>query len=296
MKKFFSSLSTITFAVLLSACGSQYTQIQVAKAPEIILPGVKTLRIERFKSSSGGNDYDLASLTEINRTNIATALSSTDIFNVVEYGDADAVLGGNVIFNSRVGVKKNESKDSEGKITYKYTADKVGELKVSLLVKDTKGKLIKNKNFVLTDGSSNTSASQWDAKQALKSDYDMLNTLMGKMESRVVKSLTPYTVTESRKFEAVKKNDAFKEANKQASSGDWQAALAGWKSAEATGYIEKAASLYNQSIYYEAIGDLNKAKASAAQAFQLNQTPDHSERIAHIDRMIKSQEVIAENF
>lgn len=271
---------------------SPSTRIQVQRAPEIIIPDAKTVRVKTFSISSNSWGSDLRS---VHRTDLQTALFNKQTFKVVSSGNADIVLGGTLNFITDDSVRQNTSTNSDGKKTTSYSVTRTGKLDVQLVVTDKSGNMVGTSNFMVVERSSASDKSEWRAKKNLRSNYELFSRTLKKSVGEIVKRVTPYTESVYRSFAEVD-NEQFEKANENAENGLWEEALRGWLAAEKSGSGAKAASLFNQSIYYEQKGDLDTAYEKINQAVQLNSSSDFTRRKSQISKLIAEKESLKEHF
>ncbi len=291
--KYLNGLLTLFFVVSFLGCSSvPSTRLQVQRSPEIIIPNAKSVRINRFDSSSNSYGYNLAG---IHRTDVESSLFQTNTFKVVSRGPADMVLGGSLNFSSDVYTSDSATTDKDGRTVYTYNATRTGVLQVQLMVTDNSGDLVGVSQFDISESSTGTGYSPTEAYEQMMSAYDMYNIVLKRSVGEIVKRVTPYTEHVRRTF-AEAKNEKIEIANKAAGQGDWKNALSGWKSAQSDGADSKAASYYNHSIYYETLGDLDKALEFIQMALLVKQNNKFSARQDLLLGLIEERNSLQKHF
>ena len=99
--------------------------------------------------------------------------------------------------------------------------------------------MVGTSNFDIVEQSSGSGKYEYQAKQNLKSNYDMFASALKKSVPKIVRRVTPYTESVYRKF-AEAENEQFEAANEYAEKGLWEQALNGWIGAESSGTEAKS--------------------------------------------------------
>jgi hypothetical protein len=280
-----------------------------------VIPDAKQLSVDQFDAFDKSGHSELVGLPERHRRLLQEAISDDLTFDLAE-ADAGAVrIGGRLLFSSSEDVHKSERReevendeeedknkdggeDSEKKYITKiyYDFTRTATLDVEFEIIDSAGDIIASSKIKLKDSSTARDESLYYAKQRVSSENSLWEDLMSMSVYEVMRRIKINHTNENRYFEKVKDNKQFKMANKAASKGDWNYALSIWETEADSSTSVKAASLYNKSIYYESIGDLNSATALMEEAVQLGLNSRYTERYQELKNLIEEARIIEENY
>lgn len=277
---------TAAFALALSGCATT-TLIQIKRAPELSLPGVKTVKVKPF-DLSGDLDLELASggggllgdvvsagldagtnalaskkdtvFQKQNLEDIKRAIVQNGYYKVTEGDDYDVLITGTSFYEVKDDGKDGQDKDSNNKTTYWYEIQRKANTRFSFSVVDKAGKIVAASE---AKGLQTASARANDKAAALgriDAWQGVVRKSFSSASESLVRKIAPYFVTERRVF-ATGDDKAIKEANKYAGDGNWDAALPPWKAALNGTPKDKAAALHNLAIYDEYQGNADDALA-----------------------------------
>lgn len=280
-----SPIMLVALLLLLCSCVSQ-VKLNVRHAPELNLPGVRSLSVEPFVANGNlhldagtfGKGFvgavasaavgmvnnklaeeKVPSLVNAQQFGLKDALVRDGFFQVKESGSADARLGGSFQYEVRDNVGEQESKDGSGKIVRTYTLTRKGTVMVSFSVTAADGTLlgssqvagsVEKKSTGSTKDETRVNAVAWEqvVQEALAQTYPLL-----------VKKIAPYFVSETRTLEKGE-GEGVKAGNAAAEKGDWPTALTHWNAALVGGSAaDRVAATCNLAIYDEVEGRLAEA-------------------------------------
>lgn len=286
----------MAFMLMTAACATT-VQLQVKRAPEINLPGVKTIKIEPFavsgdlsldenKTEGGGFlgaivglalDAGAKKTAEAKHPGIQQAVWNSlqqavfkdGYFKMTNGSDYDALITGSIRYSVD---DKGEEKTYKvkDKLYQRYEIQRTANSRVEFTVADKSGQVIGVSNLTgsaySTDGGEDRIQAQnnstpWD-KVVIES--------LSKMPEPFLHKIAPYVVTEIRTFENGE-SPAIKEGNQAARNGDWTRAMELWKQGQGSGLVnDQIAALYNLGIYEEMEGRLQNALANFEEVYKLS--------------------------
>lgn len=321
MKIKYTALLFLAFLALVSCSGYRAT-VGVVRAPEIVIPGAKKLSVDQFEVFDLSTHSALIGLPERHKKLLEDAISDDLTFELAHSDSSGARIGGRLTFTSSVSTLKlekkeevsddgkekdkneneneNENNDEESEKRYitktYYKVMRAAALHVDWEVADSLGNIIGSRKFELNKLSAASDESLSYAERSVSTAHELWEELMRSSIHRIMGSIRINQTSEDRYFEKVKKNKQFKMANKAASKGDWNYALSIWETEAALNPIAKAASLFNQSIYYESIGDLKTAGDLLEEATKIEPNGRRVERLNEIRRLNREAKIIEENY
>jgi len=292
-----------SIAFLVSGCAST-TRLQIKRAPELSLPGVKTVKVKEF-DVSGDLKLDLTSgggllgavvsagldagvnaaaskkdegFQKQNLADLKQAILKNGYYKITDGDNYDALISGSYVYDVEDDGEEGSEKTKEG-TRYWYEIKRKASVKVNFTVADKTGSVIG-----ASDASGATSAStQADNRSRARDNIEGWQSLVRKCFTQsneaLVRKIAPYYVTESRSFE--KGDDSrIKDAGKQASEGSWDAAVATWKSTLSGSPKDKVASLHNLAIYDESQGEVDSALVKYQEVQKLDPSSSHARDVS----------------
>jgi len=292
--KHINILLVVIISIVFLGCGSSpVVRLQVQRVPEIVIPNAQTIKIERFNISSSNYRADIVSIHDLD---LKAALFKNNTYKVVSNGSADIILGGTLNYISDDEVSTSSREDKDGRVTTTYTAYRTGKLQVRVNVTDGTGKMVGTSNFEVVEKSKASESSHYRAYENLRSRYDMLTRALKKSVPSIVRRITPYTENVRRVFAEVDDDKQIEAANKLAIAGDWNGAYNGWVIAESGSIDSQAASYFNQSIYFEKMGNLDKASEYAEKALNTKYDKRFNSRKLLLSKLMLDKKSLESSF
>jgi len=288
-----------SLAFLVSGCAST-TRLQIKRAPELSLPGVKTIKLKEF-DVSGDLRLDLTSgggllsavvnagldagvnaaasrkdegFQKQNLSDLKQAILKNGYYKVTDGDNYDALITGSYVYDVEDDGEEGSEKTKEG-TRYWYQIKRKTTAKVNFTVADKTGNIIGASDAT----GSATANTQADTRSQARNNIEGWQTLVRRSFTQsnesLVRKIAPYYVTESRSFE--KGDDTrIKDAGKQAAEGSWDAAVATWKSTLSGTPKDKVASLQNLAIYDESQGEVDSALVKYQEVQKLDPSSSHA--------------------
>lgn len=296
--------------LLVAGCASS-TRLQIQRAPELSLPGVKTVKIKEF-DVTGDLDLDLVSgkgllgavvnaavdaganalaakkdsaLQKQNLSDLRQAIAQNGYFKVTDGEDYDAVIAGSSYYEVKDDGEEVESKE-DGKTRRSYALKRTASTRVRFTVSDKTGAVIaaSEASGVQTSNSSGDYAGE--ARDRIESWQTMVRKGFASADAALVRKIAPYYVTESRTFETGD-DKAIKGANKSAQDGVWDGAISTWKAALGGSTKDKAAAYHNLAIYDEYKGELDSALVKYQEVQKLSPSSSHAVDVARTQTRVE---------
>ena len=191
--------------------------------------------------------------------------------------------------------KVKDVKDKNGKITktpYFY-AEGIGKVKLGFRVYDSKNKNISDQ--YMTEHSKKWSA-EGKTKQlalaALLSRKDGINYISKDLGMAYAERISPHWITVYRHFYRKPKKDMqFSSGVRKSQVNDWEGALNDWLiSLKSTKKKVAKRSMFNAALAYEVLGDLEKAKKMASEAYTIYKLKKARNYVGTLDYRIREEE------
>lgn len=292
-----------SIALLVSGCAST-TRLQIKRAPEMSLPGVKTIKLKEF-DVTGDLKLDLTSgggllgavvsagldagvnaaaakkdegFQKQNLSDLKQAILKNGYYKITDGDNYDALITGSYVYDVEDDGEEGSEKTKEG-TRYWYEIKRKTNAKVNFTVADKTGNIIG-----ASDASGYTTASargddKYQARNNIEGWQSLVRKCFSQSNEALVRKIAPYYVTESRTFE--KGDDSrIKDAGKQASEGSWDAAVATWKSTLSGTPKDKVASLHNLAIYDESQGEVDSALVKYKEVQKLDPSSSHAQDVS----------------
>jgi hypothetical protein len=308
-------------ASLWAGCATS-VRLKIQRAPELSLPGVKSLKLQPF-SVSGDLDLNLVNssnsmlgslvnaaagaganklgesknpaLQADHLQGLQSALFKNGFYEVNDgkTGKAsDAVMSGTVYYEVEDKGESKEEKDSDGKILHWYEMNRQAKVTVRFNVARSSGEMIGSSEVSGMASESTKEKTENDARNHVTPWEKVVRAAILNAQEPTVQKIAPYFVYENRTFEKGKSPD-IKAGNKAAKEGQWDEAVNLWKSGGASSDLaDQIASVYNLGIYHEAQGDLPSALASFESAKQLSGKPKYDKDIRRTQTLIDDAQKI----
>lgn len=304
-------------ALLLNGCATS-TRLQIQRAPEISLPGVKTVKIKEF-DVSGDLDLDLVSgsgllgavvnaavdasanalatkkdsaLQRQNLADLRQALVQNGYFKLTDGEDYDALISGSSYYEVRDDGDEFESKE-DGKTRRGYKIQRKASSRVRFTVADKTGNIIAASEASGLQTTSSTGDTHSEARDRIESWQPLVRKSFAAADAALVKKIAPYYVTEIRTFETGD-DKSIKTANKAAQDGMWDGAISGWKTSLSGSGKDKAASYHNLAIYDEYKGELDSALVKYQEVQKLAPSTSHAADVARTQTRIEEARKLRE--
>lgn len=277
-------LASLTL-LLVAGCAST-TKIQVQRAPEIDLPGVRSLQVEPI-STTGGLDLDQISTgggllgvaldvavnvgtnvvasrqdgkwSDWSTADLRGALVRNGTFEVRETKDADAILKGSCEYDVR-DVPETIEEKVDGKVVSSYKIERTATARVRFEVVAPDGKVLGAGNVEQARKVKVEEADAETARDRIPDWEDLVHKAIADANEKVVSRIAPYYVTEERTF-AKAGSKSIEKGNKLAAKGDWDGAATLWRQALEGNSQDRSSGLFNLAIRDESRGDLDSALA-----------------------------------
>jgi hypothetical protein len=273
------------FAFLLAGCATTI-QLQIKRAPELNLVGVKKLKIEPFGVSGslsldnglgGGGilgavigmavDAGASKIAEEKHPGLQAAellgikqtVYTDGYYTVTEGQDYDAVVTGAIHYEVRDSGGDRQTKDDQGRVYVWYQIDRTAEVRVQFSVADKTGKVIGASQVYTSVSYDARGENRQRAFDNAAPWESMVQKGLTETQEPFIRKIAPYFVTERRTFENGE-SEAIKEGNKAAGAGNWDTAVELWQQGRESGAEkDQIAALYNLGIYDEVEGRLADA-------------------------------------
>lgn len=303
--------------LLLAGCASS-TRLQIQRAPELSLPGVKTVKIKEF-DVTGDLDLDLVSgngllgavvnaavdaganalaakkdsaLQKQNLSNLRQAIAQNGYFTVTDGEEYDAVISGSSYYEVKDDGEEVESKE-DGKTRRLYELRRKASTRVRFTVADKAGNVLAASEASGLQTSSASGEYAGEARDRIESWQTLVRKSFASADAALVKKIAPYYVTESRTFESGD-DKSFKAANKSAQDGVWEGAISSWRGALGGSTKDKAAAYHNLAIYDEYKGELDSALAKYLEVQKLAPSSSHAADVARTQTRVEEARKLRE--
>lgn len=303
--------------LLVAGCASS-TRLQIQRAPELSLPGVKTVKIKEF-DVTGDLDLDLVSgkgllgavvnaavdaganalaakkdsaLQKQNLSDLRQAIAQNGYFKVTDGEDYDAVISGSSYYEVKDDGEEVESKE-DGKTRRLYELRRKASTRVRFTVADKTGTVIAASEASGLQTSSASGEYAGEARDRIESWQTLVRKSFASADAALVKKIAPYYVTESRTFETGD-DKAIKGANKSAQDGVWEGAISTWKASLGGSTKDKAAAYHNLAIYDEYKGELDSAFVKYLEVQKLAPSTSHAADVARTQTRVEEARKLRE--
>lgn len=285
----------------LNACATTIS-VRIRRAPELNLPGVKTLHVDPFEvdgnldldvANTGGGllgavadmavDAGVNKLAERKHKGIRKqhvdglrgVIVSDGYYTIVDSNSpADGKLSGSILYAVRDegGEQTRTKKVKDKEVSYQvYELTRTAEVTIRLVVTAADGTVLGSTELVSQAADATTADSDRDARNNIADWESLVRRAVRDAQTPSLQRIAPYFVTERRRL-AKGDSDSIKDANKAAARGEWKAAAQLWTTAGQAGTSnDKLAAIYNLGVYAEVEGRLedalkqfNEARASDA--------------------------------
>ncbi len=311
-------LSFLFFFIL--GCSSN-VKLQIKKAPELNLVGVKTLKIQKFEIS-GDLDLDLMNksggllgtvvgmavdaganklaqgrhegIQQAGLSGLKQVTFQNGYYKVVDGDDCDVSVTGNIYYNVRDEGTDEEDKDDKGNVTRWYEIKRKADVKVKFSITDKSGHIIGMSEVA---GSSEKTAKGDDrdeARENVTAWESVVRDALARTNEPFIKKIAPYFVWENRTFEKGE-SKIIKQGNKAAKNGNWGEAVLLWQQAQSSGSAkDPIAVLYNLAIYDEVEGKLQDALSKFEEVQKTSGNAKYSRDIARTKARIEEEKKLKE--
>ncbi|MDH5178297.1 MAG: DUF6340 family protein [Gammaproteobacteria bacterium] len=330
MKKFFPLL--ISGLVFLSGCSTQVS-LMVQRAPEINLKEIRTLNVKPFsvagtlnldldnqaatpqkmsdkkfalevvkllldvndaKSAQSYIDKQHAEIQETHLRDLTKAIFRNGHFKVNNGNQYQAQLTGDINYDVQDVMETQENKDKHGKVTVSYKLTRTANVAIQFNVLDSNGTML-GTTTVTTKTSDSTTAG--DKSKARKKTMDwpfLVKKAIAALHESTINKIAPYYIKETRTL-AEGDMKLIKDGNKAAADNNWPTAISLWQTvAKAGNNKDKAAALYNLSVYDELQGDFTHALDKANKASSLHKQKRYTEQVQTLHRRIAEAKEVKE--
>lgn len=278
---------TVAVAVSVFLGCASSTHLRFARAPELTLTGVKSLRLEPFAFTADvdlGGDLGRHGLEgavvglfvdealnararrkepefqALLRSAWTEALTQNAYYSVSE-GGADARVTGTLHYNVRDARGRVKEKQKDGGTVVHFEAARVAEATVRFTVTDRRGDVLGASTFSTVAQRKGRAARPEKAEADLPAWDVLVREAIGRTAPLFLEKIAPHDVWVRRVF-ASGRDPALKDGILAAKRGDWGAARVFWEKAEHDGLLDDAhAALYNLAICDEAEDKLDDALA-----------------------------------
>ncbi len=303
---------------------STSVRLKIQRAPELNLPGVKSLKLEPF-SVSGDLNLNLVNSSNSMLGSLVNAAAGAganklgeskhpalqadhlqglqaaffkNAFFEINDGKSDkpsdAVISGTVYYEVEDEGEAQEEKNSDGKIEKWYEMTRKAKATIRFNVKRHSGEMIGTSEAIGMATVVTKKETENDARNHVTPWEKVVRQAILNAQEPTVQKIAPYFVYETRTFEKGKSAD-IKAGNKAAKVGQWDEAVSHWKTAGEQGEAaDKIASVYNLGIYHESQGDLPAALAKFEEAKQLSGKPKYDKDIRRTRTLIEDAKKIKE--
>jgi tetratricopeptide (TPR) repeat protein len=310
-------------AALWTGCSTS-VRLKIQRAPELNLPGVKSLRLDPF-SVSGDLNLNLVNSSNSmlgSLVNAAAGAGATKLgeskhpalqadhlqglqsalfkngFYEVNDGKGgkpiDAVVTGTVYYEVEDEGETQSEKDSDGKVQTWFEMHRKAAVTIRFNVARASGEMIGTSEAKGMASETTKDKTENDARNHVTPWEKVVRAAILNAQEPTVQKIAPYFVYERRTFEKGK-SAGIKAGNKAAKDGQWDEAVSAWKSAGASGDLaDQIASVYNLGIYHESQGDLPSALAKFEEAKQLSGKPKYDKDIRRTRGLIDDAQKIKE--
>lgn len=316
------------FFVLLSlsflqSCSS-VIRVQVKRAPELNLIGVKSCRIDIF-SISGDLDLDSpeksgkgllgalidealdAAAKKIDegkgkrkrisadyQVELKEIVLADGYYMVTEGEDFDAQIRGNIHFEVTDKGESKEYKNKKGEVNRWYEINRKADVLVKFTVADKSGNVIGVSEVRASASEIATGDTRGDARDNTKSWELLVREALTKTRESFLHKIAPYFVWEKRKL-ATGTSNLIKKGNEAAKSGRWEAAVQFWEQAQ-TSKVEKdqIAAIYNLAICDEVEGRLEDALTKFEKLYSSTREAQYSREVARVKMRIEEEKQMRE--
>jgi len=301
-------LAAMILGLALAPACSTSIAVQIRRAPELNLPGVKKVRVEGFTVTgnlsldvvdTGGGvlgalanvavDAGVNKLSEGKRQELQThhmngfrGVIAGDAYYTVVEGGQDATLGGTVTYDVADKGEATSTKDKAGVERKEYTTVRTAKVAVRLNVVSATGQVLGSTEVSASAQNKSVGADRDAARKNLEAWDVLARRAITDTQQPMLQRIAPYFVTERRTL-AKGDADAIKNANEKAGNGDWASASAMWTAAAASGSVaDKTAAAYNLGVFAEVEGRLEDAVAKFEEAKKLSGDPKYAGDISRV--------------
>lgn len=291
----------LALAAFLGACSST-VNLQVRKAPTIDMPGIKVIALDTMVTSGslnldlmdtkGGIAGALLGVAVDVGANMALANDSKNkAFSVYQVNgfnqqllqngyftlsnnNPQARLKGSIVYSVTDTKGSREYTRKDGSKYNNVTMDRKADVDVQLQVVDARGTVLGANTLHGYASASTEGATSDAARNSLPGWEQLVRDAIARTWVGSVRSVAPYTVTESR---TLAKGDSklISKGNDAAEDGDWTMALSFWNDALQTGNTkDRAAANHNLAIKQELDGNLQASLDLLVQARQIRDDDD----------------------
>jgi tetratricopeptide (TPR) repeat protein len=303
-------------AIILIGCSSSI-RFQVKRAPEINLPGVKTLKlgttgisgkmaleiVRSDKTGTVGKVVDKGlnegveklarkkypSILQEHAKDFMEVFLKNGYYEIAKGRNYDAIVNAEMEYTVADRGGEIEVKDKQGNVSQKYEIVRTASVVMKFNITDKSGKFLGSSQVSGRSSSKARGKNRLDANIDLKGWEPLLRAAVRGTHVPLHRKIAPYLGWESRKL-AKGKSRVVKKANKEAKKGNWPYAVELWTKGLSTGKNkDKQASLFNLGIYEESKGNLEEALNKYEAAYSISKDVKQLHTISRIKARIQEE-------